>query len=404
MEEQKNRSDSHLYEQGEMLPELQTELSDYSHIHLLIVEDLPDNLELVKLDLQDELPGVRISEAMNGLEAIEKLKQQDFTVVVCDVLLPGMDGYDVLVETRKIRGDHPLPFLFLSALHQEHLIKKGLALGAVDFVTKPYDPHILAYKIKNLAILKIMYEKLRAAQKELQRVNRFLQKLNEEKNMLLRLAAHDLRSPLSGIRGLARILQMDEEANDPKTVKEFAQLIEQTVDKIFPVIDELSMVAHTEFLGREHFQKTECAVDEIVKNSLDLIAPIAQKKNAQFQLKLDSVRGHCDATRLLQLFSNLHTAIIEFVEEDTMLNIQLQANSVNDRRQVIYRLKPLPPSLSELLHSEEQNFRKLPQRLSGLQFAQILCELFEGSLHIIDGDCLEVRFWMDATSESLSEK
>ncbi len=354
--------------------------SEFSHIHLLIIEDLPDNMELLKLDLQDQLPGVKITEASDGVEALEKLRAQDFSVVICDVLLPRMDGFEVLRQTRQIPHRDTLPFLFLSALNQEEAIKKGLALGAVDYVTKPYDEEILAYKVRNLAQLKFLQDELRRTQEELERANRFLAELNDEKNQMLRLLSHDLRSPLSGIRGLARILQTDESGN-PETVREFAQLIENSITNILPIVDELTFMSH---FSAGQLMKKQCDLEQLLQNVLNLLDPLISKKNIQLSTKFDSLSLYADCAKLLQMLHSLILPIVENAHPQSTLRITTRASSFST---VLLHIENDNTAISDatitkLQGGKENNARSLSPLEMSFRLARLITQLHQGSLEI----------------------
>ncbi len=356
------------------------DVQDFSHLHLLLVEDLPDNLELLKLDLQDQLPGVRMTEATDGVEALDILRHQDFSVVICDVLLPRMDGFEVLKQTRQLPDRAAIPFLFLSALNQEDAIKKGLALGAVDFVTKPYDEEILAYKVRNLAQFKLLQDELRATQRELEQINEFLEKLHEEKNAMLRLLSHDLRSPLSGIRGLAKILQTDEAAN-PKTVKEFAVLIENSIAKILPIIDELTFISH---FSTAQPVKSQCDLTQLIQNALSLLDPILDRKKITVEQHLAQAVVFADCNKMLQMFNNVLLPIIEHTPSGNPIRVNIQPQNATEIRFWIEApatdLAIDPEALAQP-HTAVQHRSLSPSAMS-FRLARLIAQLHHGDLAV----------------------
>ncbi len=376
-------------------------VSEFSHIHLLIIEDLPDNMELLKLDLQDQLPGVKITEASDGVEALEKLRAQDFSVVICDVLLPRMDGFEVLRQTRQIPHRETIPFLFLSALNQEEAIKKGLALGAVDYVTKPYDEEILAYKVRNLAQLKFLQDELRQTQEELERANRFLAELNDEKNQMLRLLSHDLRSPLSGIRGLARILQTDE-ATNPDTVKEFAQLIENSITNILPIIDELTFISH---FSAGQLTKQQCDLAQILQNVLNLLDPLISKKKIKLSMQLNASSLLADCAKLLQMLHSLILPIVENANPHSTLRI---TTDIPSAAAILLRIENNATEISDAMLQELQgeagnNTRPMSPLRMNFRLARLIAQLHQGSLEMAkSGDNVVIRLSLpvNVTNES----
>ncbi len=119
-----------------------------SHKKILIVEDEQDILQLVKHYLEKE--GFRTVPAMNGIEALKKVKEDKPDLVVLDLMLPEMDGLDVCKRLRSVPETAMLPILMLTAKAEESDTIVGLELGADDYVTKPFSPKALVARVKAL--------------------------------------------------------------------------------------------------------------------------------------------------------------------------------------------------------------------------------------------------------------
>jgi two-component system alkaline phosphatase synthesis response regulator PhoP len=119
-----------------------------NHKKILIVEDEQDILQLVKLYLEKE--GLRPVTAMNGLEALKKVKEDKPDLVVLDLMLPEMDGLEVCKRLRSAADTAMLPIIMLTAKAEESDTIVGLELGADDYVTKPFSPKALVARVKAL--------------------------------------------------------------------------------------------------------------------------------------------------------------------------------------------------------------------------------------------------------------
>lgn len=117
-----------------------------TNIKILIVDDKPENL--VSLERIIDLPGVEFVRALSGNEALTKTLHHDFALVILDVQMPDMDGYETVQLLRSSKKTKYLPVIFVSAIYQEdfHIIK-GIETGAVDFISKPIVPEILVVKV-----------------------------------------------------------------------------------------------------------------------------------------------------------------------------------------------------------------------------------------------------------------
>lgn len=303
---------------------------EHADIHLLIIDDLEDNRTLLRADLEDELQGVRISEATNGEDALQMMLATNYTLAICDVLMPQMDGFTVLTKAREHVSSSGVPFLFLSALRQQETIKKGLELGAVDFLVKPYDIDELVNKVRNLARIRQLQVELETSQKQLIEANALLQRMNEEKNRIMQIVSHDLRSPLSGIRGLANILQTEEDANNPATVREFSSMIADTSDSLIRLVNDLMQIARMEAGAEVELQCAPCDISELVQSCMGMFARAVAKKGVV--LTYSNLCSHTEAVvdeaKVKQVVGNLLSNAIKFTRPDGEVHIVLRTDMV----------------------------------------------------------------------------
>src|SRR5215203_296566 len=114
---------------------------------ILIVDDKPENLFSLKSLLQ--LYAYEVDTASSGEEALKKLLRNDYAVIILDVQMPGMDGYEVAEAVSGMNKTKDIPIIFLSAVNiDKRFITKGYESGGVDYVTKPFDNDLLLLKVK----------------------------------------------------------------------------------------------------------------------------------------------------------------------------------------------------------------------------------------------------------------
>lgn len=121
---------------------------DKTHHRILLVEDDPEIVELITTLLQKN--GFDVTSCLDGSQALDTFKKEEFSLVLLDLMLPGKDGYNICRELRAAEKDSRTPIILLSALAQKGEIEKGLDVGADVYITKPYENKHLLDQINTL--------------------------------------------------------------------------------------------------------------------------------------------------------------------------------------------------------------------------------------------------------------
>src|SRR5262245_28422221 len=173
-------------------------------VSLLLVDDQEANLSALEAVLEPF--GEHLVKARSGREALERLLQHEFAVVLLDVQMPGMSGFDIAALVRARDRTRHTPILFLTAISQsDEDVRRGYELGAVDYVFKPIAPEILRAKVSVFGALFRRRRQEAAARAELARSNRDLEEFAH-------VVAHDLQAPLRGVTG--HLERLDQRAQD----------------------------------------------------------------------------------------------------------------------------------------------------------------------------------------------
>ncbi|WP_186759946.1 hybrid sensor histidine kinase/response regulator [Luteimonas wenzhouensis] len=150
---------------------------------VLVVDDQPSNLRIISALLSRQ--GYSVYTAESGEEALQRLEQQSSDLVLLDMMMPGMDGFELLDEIRANPAWSGLPVVFLTAAHDRDLLLRAFDSGAVDYVTKPFMPEELLARVQAHIGLKLTRDRL--------------ERVARERQELVNLVAHDLKNPLSSI-------------------------------------------------------------------------------------------------------------------------------------------------------------------------------------------------------------
>jgi len=145
-------------------------------VRVLVVDDLPDNVEILRARLESR--GYAVATAANGEEALAAVHADPPQLILCDVMMPGIDGYEV---ARRIKRDEGLPFIpiiLVTALNETEHIVQGLNTGADDYIAKPYHFQELEARVRAMLRIKRLQDELDQKNRELEVANKRLKKLS----------------------------------------------------------------------------------------------------------------------------------------------------------------------------------------------------------------------------------
>src|SRR5882762_8041349 len=202
--------------------------------------------------------------AEDGVTGIQAAQEHLPDLVLCDINMPKLDGYGTLKAMREHEGTATIPFIFLSGATDKITIRKGMELGADDYLTKPFSPKEL------MAAVNARLDK----QAELQRFSD--RKLNELRGNLTLALPHELRTPLNGIMGLAHLMMEDYAHMPPEEVLESARFVYESALRLHRLIENFLVYSQIELMASE--SKSIVVSDSISPVKIqDLIPTIARK-------------------------------------------------------------------------------------------------------------------------------
>ena len=253
---------------------LTTPSIDLKGRRILAVDDDRINLRIIGGILRHE--GYEIAEAGSGEQALETYASFQPNLVLLDVMMPGIDGFTTCRTLKKTYGDKCAPVIFVTAKSEADDVVMGFDAGGVDYLTKPFRPKEVVARIRT----HLSNQQLVEQQKHL--VDQ-LSKANAAKDRFLGMCAHDLRNPLSSIRGLAELLGENAIGDITPEQREIVQTIHGASQSMLQLVNELLDVATIE-AGHLKLDKVPTSVVEIVERSVHLSNIEAAKKNMRVEL------------------------------------------------------------------------------------------------------------------------
>ncbi len=262
-------------------------------IKILLVDDLPENLlALTALLRRDEL---ELLEARSGAEALELLLVHPVALALVDVQMPGMDGFELAELMRGSERTRGVPIVFVTAgAHDERRVFKGYESGAVDFLYKPVDPHILKSKVD--VFVQLAQQRQRLAIELRDRTETL--RLNE---IFTAMLGHDLRGPLSAIV-MGSVLQ-ERKAPDEATRRSAARTLASAKLMGHMIADMLDL-ARARLAGGIPIRHEEVDLGALVQHVVEDQRSLAPDAHIEYSYS-GAVDGEWDATRITQLATNL---------------------------------------------------------------------------------------------------
>ena len=242
---------------------------------ILVVDDNPVNLRLLVGVLTDQ--GYEVRPAPSGRHALATIKKARPDLILLDIMMPDMDGYEVCGQLKASEVTRDIPIIFISALNETFDKVTAFSVGGVDYITKPVQAEeVLARVHTHLA--------LRKAQQKLEEKNQQLQQKNRELDAFAHTVAHDLKNPLTKIITSLAVLQeyvfpaLDEE------MQGMVQMSQQTGQDMVKIIDELLLLAS---IRQEQIEVTPMDMSKIVYRVQNRLSHMIEAYQAEIIIQTD---------------------------------------------------------------------------------------------------------------------
>jgi len=207
---------------------------------ILIVDDEMLNRMLLSASLQES--GYTVETAENGQQALQMLRAQPFDAVLLDLVMPGLDGYQVCEQIKADGQIHDIPVIFISALEDIGDKVRAFAVGGADYVTKPFQFEEVLARVETHLALRDLQRQLQAVNRELERRLKELQARNEELDAFAHTVAHDLKNPLTMLIGYSTLLEAQRAQLSDEKIGRGLSAIAKSGRKMTNIIEELALI------------------------------------------------------------------------------------------------------------------------------------------------------------------
>lgn len=321
-------------------PDTPKQLANQGHgdVSILIVDDTPENLIALEAVLGDL--GPRLVKVTSGQEALRMLLKDEFAVILLDVNMPGMNGFETAALIRQRKHTEHVPIIFVTAISttDTHMFK-GYSLGAVDYIFTPVNAEVLRSKVSVFVELVKKSQAVKLQAKQLQEANEILRtevatrkkaeealkESNDELEAFSYSVSHDLRAPVRAMQGFARVLLEDYGEDLDDAARDYLDRIVAGACRMDTLIQDLLVYSR---LGHTELSLGPISLKQLVNEIVRQIAPDVEAKKAEIRVADELPEVVANKMALGQALENLITNGLKFIPEGRTPTVRIEAETI----------------------------------------------------------------------------
>jgi signal transduction histidine kinase len=352
---------------------------------ILIVDDMPKNIQILGNILTES--NYLVEFATNGNDALEWLKSRRFDLILLDVMMPGMNGFDVCKKIKENSETQEIPVIFITAKTDPKDITYGFNLGAIDYITKPFNAEELLARVTT-------HLKVQSQKKELLFQNSF-------KSILMSVIAHDLRTPLSVISNMANVAKTKKDHNKINELSEAIEIIDNSIKEAFTIVNDLLIWGKVQY-GKINAKHTAINLFVLINEISLAFASILGEKRLIINNEIEpNISIITDKDLLKIVLRNLFANAIKFSSFGGKINVSYIisnddsfAISVSDSGVGIHKEK-----LKQLFSIEKKIMSSKTFSETGMGLGLFLCndiiDFLEGSISVESEENIGSTFYVN---------
>ena len=287
-----------------------------SEYKILIVDDVMSNVLLLKVLLTNEK--FAIATASNGRQALEQVEKENPDLVLLDVMMPDMSGFEVAQHLKSNPNTADIPIIFLTALNSTADIVKGFQVGANDFISKPFNKEELIIRVTHQISLVAAKRLILSKTEELQRTI-------AGRDKLYSVIAHDLRSPMGSIKMVLNMLILNLPSKKiGAEMYELLTMANQTTEDVFSLLDNLLKWTKSQ-IGKLNVVYQDVDLVEVTDGVIEIFSMVASLKKIRIrEMKPEKMMVNADIDMLKTVVRNLLSNAIKFSKENSEVLVKME--------------------------------------------------------------------------------
>lgn len=304
---------------------------------ILLVDDNADNLGVLRDTLTPE--GYDLFFASSGEKAIEIALQAQPHLILLDVIMPGIDGFETCQKLKENERTKDIPVIFITAKKDAEDIVKGFSVGGVDYVPKPFFEEEVCARVRThmelINLRKKLEEKVqeRTTQlKELSQANEKLNELDRLKSMFIASMSHEFRTPLNSIIGFTGVILMELVGKLGDKQKDLLIRIKDSSRHLLGLIEDAIDISKIE-AGKLDVNASDFLLDKMIDEAVSEVDQMRNKKGLELKVNIpDNFEIYSDRKRVFQCILNYLTNAVKYTEKGW---VSISASKINEDVEIV---------------------------------------------------------------------